>query len=46
MKIITGERVEEIVRSSSSDGDVKAIKTNTNRQIDTDFIRTWNRCEA
>ncbi|MFZ0405337.1 MAG: FAD-dependent oxidoreductase, partial [Nitrososphaeraceae archaeon] len=36
VKVITGERVEEIVRSSSSD--VKAIKTNTNRQIDTDFI--------
>jgi NADPH-dependent 2,4-dienoyl-CoA reductase/sulfur reductase-like enzyme len=36
VKIITGERVEEIVRSSSSD--VKAIKTNTDRQIDTDFI--------
>src|SRR4029078_128613 len=38
VKVITGERVEEIVRSSSSDGDVKAIKTNTNRQIDADFI--------
>src|SRR6476619_5216882 len=38
VKVITGERVEEIVCSSSSDGDVKAIKTNTNRQIDTDFI--------
>ncbi|MGB8171284.1 MAG: FAD-dependent oxidoreductase [Nitrososphaeraceae archaeon] len=36
VKVITGERVEEIVRSSSSD--VKAIKTNTDRQIDTDFI--------
>jgi NADPH-dependent 2,4-dienoyl-CoA reductase/sulfur reductase-like enzyme len=36
VKVITGERVEEIVHSSSSD--VKAIKTNTNRQIDTDFI--------
>ena len=36
VKVITGERIEEIVRSSSSD--VKAIKTNTNRQIDTDFI--------
>jgi NADPH-dependent 2,4-dienoyl-CoA reductase/sulfur reductase-like enzyme len=36
VKVITGEQVEEIVRSSSSD--VKAIKTNTNRQIDTDFI--------
>ena len=38
VKVITGERVEEIVCSSSSDGDVKAIKTNTNRQIDADFI--------
>ena len=38
VKVITGERVEEIVCSSSSDGDVKAIKTNTDRQIDTDFI--------
>ena len=38
VKVITGERVEEIVHSSSSDGDVKAVKTNTNRQIDTDFI--------
>ena len=39
VKVITGERVEEILGSNSStDGDVKAIKTNTNRQIDTDFI--------
>ena len=38
VKVITGERVEEIVCSSNSDGDVKAIKTNTNRQIDADFI--------
>ena len=38
VKVITSERVEEIVGSSSTDGDVKAIKTNTNRQIDTDFI--------
>jgi NADPH-dependent 2,4-dienoyl-CoA reductase/sulfur reductase-like enzyme len=43
VKVITGERVEEIVRSSSSrssstDGDVKAVKTNTNRKIDADFI--------
>ena len=37
VKVITGERVEEIVRSSSSDA-FKAIKTNTDRQIDTDFI--------
>ena len=36
VKVITGERVEEIV--SSADCDVKAIKTNTDRQIDTDFI--------
>ena len=38
MKVITGERVEEIVGSSSADGYVKTIKTNANRQIDTDFI--------
>jgi NADPH-dependent 2,4-dienoyl-CoA reductase/sulfur reductase-like enzyme len=38
VKVITGERVEEILGSGSIDGDVKAIKTNTNRQIDTDFI--------
>src|SRR5262245_52914440 len=38
VKVITGERVEEIVGSSNTDGDVKAIKTNTNRQIDTDFV--------
>lgn len=38
IKIITGERVEEIICSSSSDGDVKAIKTDTGRRIDTDFI--------
>ena len=38
VKVITGERVEEIVGSSSTDGDIKAVKTNTNRQIDTDFI--------
>ena len=38
VKVITGERVEEIVGSSSADGYVKTIKTNTNRQIDTDFI--------
>ena len=38
VKVITSERVEEIVGSSNTDGDVKAIKTNTNRQIDTDFI--------
>ena len=37
VKVITGERVEEIVGSSQM-ADVKAIKTNTNRQIDTDFI--------
>jgi NADPH-dependent 2,4-dienoyl-CoA reductase/sulfur reductase-like enzyme len=37
VKVITGERVEEIVRITD-DGDVKAVKTNTNRQIDTDFI--------
>jgi NADPH-dependent 2,4-dienoyl-CoA reductase/sulfur reductase-like enzyme len=38
VKVITGERVEEILGSSSTDGDVKSIRTNTNRQIDTDFI--------
>lgn len=32
VKVITDERVEEIVGSNSTDGDVKAIKTNTNRQ--------------
>lgn len=37
VKVITGEQVEEIVRSDSSDDDVKAIKTNTDRQIDADF---------
>ena len=36
VKVITGERVEEIV--GSTDGDVKAVKTNTNREIDADFI--------
>jgi NADPH-dependent 2,4-dienoyl-CoA reductase/sulfur reductase-like enzyme len=36
VKVITCERVEEIV--GNTDSDVKAIKTNTNRQIDTDFI--------
>ena len=35
-KIIQRER--EANGSSSIDGDVKAVKTNTNRQIDTDFI--------
>jgi NADPH-dependent 2,4-dienoyl-CoA reductase/sulfur reductase-like enzyme len=39
VKVITGERVEEVVGSSSStDDNVKTVKTNTNRQIDTDFI--------
>jgi NADPH-dependent 2,4-dienoyl-CoA reductase/sulfur reductase-like enzyme len=38
VKVITGERVEEIVSSSSTGGYVKTIRTNTNRQIDTDFI--------
>ena len=39
MKVITGEQVEEIVGNSiSRDDNVKTIKTNTNRQIDTDFI--------
>ncbi len=39
VKVITGEQVEEIVGSSSSiDDNVKTVKTNTNRQIDTDFI--------
>jgi len=40
VKVITGEQVEEIVGGSSSsrDDNVKTIKTNTNRQIDTDFI--------
>lgn len=36
VKVITGERVEEII--GSTDGDVKAVKTNTNRKIDADFI--------
>jgi NADPH-dependent 2,4-dienoyl-CoA reductase/sulfur reductase-like enzyme len=39
VKVITGEQVEEIVGNSiSRDDNVKTIKTNTNRQIDTDFI--------
>jgi NADPH-dependent 2,4-dienoyl-CoA reductase/sulfur reductase-like enzyme len=39
VKVITGEQVEEIVGSSSrTDDNVKTVKTNTNRQIDTDFI--------
>jgi NADPH-dependent 2,4-dienoyl-CoA reductase/sulfur reductase-like enzyme len=40
VKVITGEQVEEIVGNSISrtDGSVKTVKTNTNRQIDTDFI--------
>jgi NAD(P)H-nitrite reductase large subunit len=38
VKVITGERIEEIVGSSSKDDNVKTVKTNTNRQIDTDFI--------
>src|SRR5262245_38730970 len=38
VRVITSERVEEIVGSNSADGDVKTIKTNTDRQIDTDFI--------
>jgi NADPH-dependent 2,4-dienoyl-CoA reductase/sulfur reductase-like enzyme len=39
VKVITGEHVEEIVGSSSSrDDNVKTVKTNTNRQIDTEFI--------
>jgi NADPH-dependent 2,4-dienoyl-CoA reductase/sulfur reductase-like enzyme len=38
VKVITGERVEELVGSTSTNGDVKTIRTNTNRQIDTDFI--------
>jgi NADPH-dependent 2,4-dienoyl-CoA reductase/sulfur reductase-like enzyme len=41
VKVITGERVEEIVSSSSNsrtDDNVKTVKTNTNRQIETDFI--------
>ena len=39
VKVITGEQVEEIVGNSiSRDDNVKTLKTNTNRQIDTDFI--------
>ena len=38
VKVITGERVEEVFGSRSTDGYVKTIRTNTNRQIDTDFI--------
>ena len=38
VRVITSERIEKIVGSSNTDGDVKVIKTNTNRQIDTDFI--------
>jgi NADPH-dependent 2,4-dienoyl-CoA reductase/sulfur reductase-like enzyme len=39
VKVITGEQVEEIVGNSiSRDDNVKTIKTNTSRQIDTDFI--------
>jgi NADPH-dependent 2,4-dienoyl-CoA reductase/sulfur reductase-like enzyme len=39
VKVITCERVEEIVGNSiSRDDNVKTLKTNTNRQIDTDFI--------
>ena len=38
VKVIIGEQVEEIVCNSNKDGNVKTIKTNTNRQIDTDFI--------
>jgi len=39
VKVITGEQVEEIVGNSiSRDNNVKTLKTNTNRQIDTDFI--------
>jgi NADPH-dependent 2,4-dienoyl-CoA reductase/sulfur reductase-like enzyme len=39
VKVITGEQVEEIVGSSGSrDDNVKTVKTNTNRQIDTEFI--------
>ena len=39
VKVITGEQVEEIVGNSiSRDDNVKTIKTNTNRQIDTDYI--------
>ena len=34
-KIILGERVKEIL---GRDGDVKGIKTNTKREIDSDFI--------
>jgi NADPH-dependent 2,4-dienoyl-CoA reductase/sulfur reductase-like enzyme len=38
VKVITRERVEEIVGDGSADGQVKAIMTNTKREIDTDFI--------
>jgi NADPH-dependent 2,4-dienoyl-CoA reductase/sulfur reductase-like enzyme len=38
VKVITGEQVEEIIGSSNKDDNVKTVKTNTNRQIDTDFI--------
>jgi len=35
VKVLLGERVEEIL---GRDGDVKGIKTNTKREIDSDFI--------
>ena len=38
VKVITSERIEKIVGSSNTDGDVKVIKTNTNRQINPGFI--------
>jgi NADPH-dependent 2,4-dienoyl-CoA reductase/sulfur reductase-like enzyme len=38
VKVITGERVEEIVGSRSTNDNVKTVKTNTDRHIDADFI--------
>jgi NADPH-dependent 2,4-dienoyl-CoA reductase/sulfur reductase-like enzyme len=38
VKVITRERVEEIVGDGSADGQVKGVMTNTKREIDTDFI--------
>jgi NAD(P)H-nitrite reductase large subunit len=38
VKVITRERVEEIVGDGGTDGQVKGVMTNTKREIDTDFI--------